>query len=162
MIGHVLLDITQEARCQDRNNSESDADIVNPLIGLGIRKLAGHDNHFIRCLIASNSGDLLDLSQQRSAGEFYDFRDSLDAGDVKLGHHNAANVVLCQRHKLGHEDIIVDGVADTATHDADGQSESGNGGNQVIGADDSGDNRSGNNNATNPKTSQDEQSPQLV
>ena len=38
--------------------------------------------------------------------------------------------------EFGYEDIVVGTVADAATDDTDGESERGNGGDEVIGADD--------------------------
>lgn len=132
MVSHVLGDIAQEARSQDGDDSKGNADIVHPLVGFNVGDLAGRDHHCVCGLVTSDAGNQFEFVQQRSTRELDCIGDQRHAGDVELSHHHAADVVLRQRDELGDEDVVVDTVADAAAYNANGQSESGDGGNEIL------------------------------
>ncbi len=65
-------------------------------------------------------------------------------------------------HEFVDEYVVVCCVADGATDDADCERERGNGGYEVVGTDDCGDDGGGDNDAANAEATEDEESPGAV
>lgn len=138
MVIHVLGDVPQEASSDDADASKCDAHVVYPLVSLCVRDLASENDCLVRTRNVFDAFDLFNSWQQRRTRELDDFSDKRRRGDVKLGNHGSAYVVLGQRDKLGNEDVIVDAVADAASDNTNGESESCDCGDEVVWADDRG------------------------
>lgn len=67
------------------------------------------------------------------------------------------NDLCCERPEFVDEDVIVDGVADGATNDTDGECDGGDRGDEVVRTDDSRDDGCGNDDTTDTETGQSDQ-----
>ena len=132
MIVHELVDVAQETRGDDADGAKRDTGQVHVLVAFGVGHLAGVHDHRVRRLVPRDAGDQHEIVQQRGAGEGDGFGDVAGVGDAELEFHRAADVVDGVGHELADEDVVVDGVADGAADDTDGEGESGNGGNQIL------------------------------
>ncbi|KIW57303.1 hypothetical protein PV05_05872 [Exophiala xenobiotica] len=156
MIIHILVDIAKEDARQDGNASESNTRQVHVLITFCIRNLACQHDHLVRRFVSSDAGDLLDAFEQTRRRELNRLSDVCGVCDAKLQGHGAANVLGCVGHELVHEHIVVNRVPDTTANDADGQGQCGDRGDNVIGTDNRGHDRSGDDDATNTQATEDE------
>lgn len=76
----------------------------------------------------------------------------------KKTYASCSNPELQCRNELVVEDVVVSGVTNSSTDDTDSQSESSDGGNEIVRTDDGRDNRGGNDDSTNTETGNDENS----
>ena len=160
MVVHVLVDVAEEAGRDNGDAAESDRDKIHVLVRLGVGNLAGRDDHLVCLLAAGDAGDEFEVVEQGSGGEFDCFGDEADVRDAEFEHHSAADILDGVRLELLCEDVVVDGVADSAADDADGQSQSGHGGDEVIGADDGGHDGCRDDNAADTDTGEDQETPE--
>lgn len=120
MVRHIRADITQHKRRNNRHPAEPNASIIHPLIALRVGDLPGRHKSFVGGIVGADAGDLAQTFQQRAGGDLDGCRDVLGVCDVELCHHDAADVMLGVRDEFGKEDVVVDAVADAASHDTDG------------------------------------------
>lgn len=64
--------------------------------------------------------------------------------------------------KLVEKDVVVDAVADGATNNTDGEGEGGDGGDEVVGANDGCDDGGRDDDAADPQAGKDKEAPELV
>ena len=160
VVVHVLVDVSEEAGCNDGDTTEGDRYKIDVLVRLGVGDLARGDDHVVGLLAAGDSGDEFEVVEQGSGGQFDGFGDKADVGDAEFKDHGATDVLDGVGLELLGEDVVVDGVADGAADDADGQSQSGHGGDQVIRADDGSHDGCWDDNAADTDTSQDQETPE--
>jgi hypothetical protein len=162
MIIHKRINISQEASCHNTNTPKRNTSIVNILITGRIRFLARKNHHRIRRIITLNTRDCLQKRQQTGSCVGNRFTDVCRVGDVELESHGSANHFCGVGHEFVDEDIVVDAVADAATDDANGKGERGHCGDEVVGADDGCYDGGGDDDAADPETGEDEDTPKLV
>jgi hypothetical protein len=121
MLIHILLNTPQPARGQNRHPAKSNTHIINPLVTLRIRNLPSLDNGFVSGLVACDSGDLSQPFQQGGPRQLDGVGDVGHVGDVQVLEHDAADVVFGVGEEFVEENVVVDGVADAAADDADGE-----------------------------------------
>lgn len=162
VIVHVLGDIAQEASGDNGNGAKGNGGEINILVTLGKGHLAGRDDNLVRRLVFPDAGDESQALEQAGAGQLDGFGDVGDVFDAELVHHGAADVVFGVGDEFVDEDVVIDRVADDAADDADGEGEGGDGGDEVVRADDGGDDGGGDDDATNAEAGEDEEAPELV
>lgn len=162
MVIHVVLNITQEASCNDTDSTEGDAGVVDIHIASRISLLTSQDDHVVGSLVGANSGDGLQEGQEGSSGVGDGIRDVSGIGDTELKLHDATDVLDGIGDELGDEDVVIDAVSDGTTNDTNGERECSDGGNEVVGADDGGHDGSWDNNAADAEAGKDEDPPKFV
>lgn len=162
MIIHILIDIPQKARRDNRHRPKRNTRIIHILIGLCIRQLPGPHHHLVRRLIPRDAGYLpqtLDQACPRQRDRLLDIRLILDP---EFHQHRATDVFGGGGDEFPDEDVVVGGVADGAADDADGECEGRDGGDQVVGADDGGNDGGRDDDAADSEAGKDEKSPKRV
>lgn len=162
MVIHVLVQVRQEQARNDRHRPKPDTRQVHILITLCIRHPARGHHHLVRCLVVPNAGDEFEFLEERRTGQTDCFFDEVWVGNVKVDGHCATDVVDSVGYELGDEDVVVDCVADGAADYADGEGECGDGGDQVVWADDCRDDRGGHDDAADAEAGKDEKTPESV
>lgn len=87
MIIHIVPYIPQKASRKDRNTPEPNTSIVHPLIALRVGDLPGRHDRLVRCLAAIDAREMVELVEQRGAGEFDGVLDDCGVGDVEVCDH---------------------------------------------------------------------------
>ena len=162
VIIHVLTDIPQEASRNNTHSPECDAGQVDILVTLRVRNLTRRNYNRIRSLILPDSRNQLQILKEtrtRQGDRLSDIRLVLDP---EFEHHRATNVVRSHGDELVEEDVVVDAVADGTANDADGEGESGDGGDEVIWANDGCDDGGGNDDAADSETCENKEAPELI
>ena len=115
-----------------------------------------------RSLVFPDAGDCLKAVEETETGELDGVNDVCDVCDAEFGDHGAADVVFCIVDEFVDEDVIVYSVTDDTSDDADGKGEGGDGGDEVVGADDRCDDRGRDDDAANAEACKDEEAPELM
>ena len=152
---HVLGDIAEEQAGEDGDAAKGDTDVVDDGVRVRERLLAGAHDAFPGRDVAVDAGQVEDVVDERGARQLGGLRPGGGVEDV---------VVDARRHDLdrdlllhlAEEDVVVGRVADRAADDADGERERRNRRDQVVRADDRGDDRGWDNNAADPEPGDDE------
>lgn len=155
MVVHVWADIAQEDSGKDRDSSESNANIIHPGIGCSEGLLSSVNDIIPDCKIAIDTWKILDLFGKRSTGENDGILDGSAVKNTMLD-KRGGNLELQLWDYLAVENVVVGRVPDGASNDTDGESESGDGRDEVVGTDNSGDDGSWNNDSADTETSNDE------
>src|ERR1700728_3919309 len=162
MVVHVLVNVSQKASCYDTHGPKRNTRKVHIFVALRICELTRRNHHLVRGVVASNAGDLFQAIQQTGTSKFDGIGDICLICDAEFEQHGAADVLDSIWHEFLDKDIVVGRVADSTTDDADRQRESGNGGDEVVGADDSGHDRGWDDDAANAETREDQEAPECV
>lgn len=88
MIIHILLDIPQEARRDDADPAERNADVVHVFVALGVGEFTCFDDSVVSD-VALEAGDETEGFRQGRAGEADSFGDEGGFGNVQLVHRAA-------------------------------------------------------------------------
>jgi hypothetical protein len=138
MIIHILPNIPQKASGKNTNTPKRNARKINILITSSIGLLSRQHNQIIRGLIPSYTGDRVQQRQQAGACVFDCSADICFVCDAELV-HGTADHLRGVGDEFVNEDVVVDAVADRTADHTDGECECCDGGDEVVGADDCGD-----------------------
>ena len=162
MVIHVLVNVPQKACCKDTHATKRNAGKVHIFVALRICHLTSRNHHLVGGVVASNAGDLLQAIQQTGSGKVNGVENIGLVRDAEFKLHGAADVLDSIWHEFLDKDVVVGRVADGTTDDADGQRKGGDGGDEVIRADDGGHDRGWDDNAANAETCEDQEAPECV
>ena len=162
MIIHILVNISKEDTGNDGDASKGNTGQIDILVALSIGNLASNHDHLIGGIVPSNAGDRLEEWQKTGRSIFDGVGNISDVGDVQFCHHEAANVFSGIWDKFVDEDVEIDGVSDAAANDTDRQGKGSDSRNDVVGADDGGNDRGWDDNTPNSEPCQNQETPKLV
>lgn len=162
MVVHVFVNVPQKACCYDAHGSKRNTRKVHIFVALRICELTRRNHHLVRGVVASNAWDLLQAIQQTGSSESDGVGDICLVRDAEFEQHGAADVLDSIWHEFLDKDIVVGRVADGTTDDADGQRKGGDGGDEVVGADDGGHDRGWDDDTANAETREDQEAPDFV
>lgn len=162
MVIHVLSNITQEARRDNTNGSKSNAGKIHILIASSIGLLSDENDQIIGRLIACNTGNLVQQRQQAGTRKFDGHTDVCFVSDAELVDHGTADHLRGVGNEFVDEDVVVDAISYRAADHANGKGESSDGSDEVVGADDCCNNGCWDDDATDAKTSENEETPEGV
>lgn len=166
MIIHILIDIAQKHRTQDRHRAKRNAHQVHVAIALRVGNLARGHNRLVGHLRPSGTlgdgGDQFDLFQERRTRKSDRLLDGDRVRDFQFQLHRAADVVDDVGDELVVKDVVVDRVTDRPADDTDRERECRDRGDEVVGADNCSDNAGGDDDAPYAQPGEDQQAPGAV
>lgn len=121
MVVHESANVAQKQGSDDRNTTPRNTGQVDISVRSRVRLLSGQDHSIVKCIVARDTRNELDLVWQSSTSEFDDLHDDRGRCDVGLDEH-PANILCGVWGEFAEEDIVIDGVTDTSTDDAYAQS----------------------------------------
>ncbi|KIW47453.1 uncharacterized protein PV06_00148 [Exophiala oligosperma] len=162
MVIHVLVDIAQKDTGYDGDTTECDTGQIHILVTLGVGDLASKHNHFVRGLVAGDTGNFLDAFEQTGARELDDLGDVGLVGDAQLQRHGAADVLDGVGDELVDKDVVVNRVTDAPADHADRESQGRHRRDDVVGTDDGRHDTRGDHDAADAQAAQDQETPEGV
>jgi hypothetical protein len=162
MIIHILPNIPQEASRKNTNRSKCNARKVHIPITRSISLLAHQDNKIISRLVPRNARNRLQQRQQASTRILDRSSDVSLICNTELIDHGTTDHLCGVGDELVDEDVVVDAITDGAADHADGEGEGCDGSDEVVGADDCGDDGGGDDDTADPEAGEDEDAPEGV
>lgn len=155
VIVHVLANVTQEHTCNDRNSTECDTYVVYIWICICETLLARYDDVVPDREIAIDTRHVLNFVDKTCASELSNFSDDGDIKDIMSE--------TCEgdfEGELGNEfiqeNVVIGGVSNGASDDTNGEREGCNGCDQIVWADNGGDDGSRYDDSTDAEASDNE------
>lgn len=137
---HVLADVSNKARADEADNSKCYRHVVNPRVSFGHGPVCGLQDDVVGVGVREGAGKVTELCILRVGGKDDGFRDDLRVEDVHLCEHGAKPDDLSGfGYQLVVKDVVVNGVANGTSKHTDREGDGCDSRNQVVRADDGGD-----------------------